>query len=169
MDPAAHKLRRGIMDIIMKLCFGRDVNCTGGSRESAAIVDSMITLSRSFALIKHFPILGTAMQSFPSPILARILPGFVDFRKVSCCQEKRSWIQMLGLFVSGTSDMFAKLPQQCAAWVAEVRERHQNGVCRDESGRQTVFDAILEAEPERTTKGLVDEAFSLVVGARRPR
>ncbi|EFY89582.1 calcineurin-dependent [Metarhizium acridum CQMa 102] len=111
------------MDIIMKLCFGRDMNCTKGTKETTALVNCMITLTRSFCLIKHFPILGTTMQSFPNPILARILPGFVEFR------------------------------QQCAQWVAEVRERHQNGVYRDESGRQTVFDAILEAEPQRTTKG----------------
>ncbi|KAG8415885.1 hypothetical protein J3459_013946 [Metarhizium acridum] len=122
------------MDIITKLCFGRDMNCTKGTKETTALVNSMITLARSFCLIKHFPILGTTMQSFPNPILARILPGFVEFR------------------------------QQCAQWVAEVRERHQNGVYRDESGQQTVFDAILEAEPQRTTKGLVDEAFSLVIG-----
>ncbi|RBQ81204.1 hypothetical protein FVER14953_03770 [Fusarium verticillioides] len=31
-------------------------------------------------------------------------------------------------------------------------------------GRQTVFDAILDAEPDRSTKGLVDVAFSLVIG-----
>ncbi|EXK87909.1 hypothetical protein FOQG_08772 [Fusarium oxysporum f. sp. raphani 54005] len=43
-------------------------------------------------------------------------------------------------------------------------ERHQNGVYTDETGRQTVFDAILDAEPDRSTKGLVDEAFSLVIG-----
>lgn len=58
--------------------------------------------------------------------------------------------------------------QQCAQWANEVRERHQNGVYTDETGRQTVFDAILDAildaEPDRSTKGLVDEAFSLVIG-----
>ncbi|RKK92960.1 hypothetical protein BFJ71_g9951 [Fusarium oxysporum] len=53
---------------------------------------------------------------------------------------------------------------QCAQWANEVRERHQNGVYTDETGRQTVFDAILDAEPDRSTKGLVDEAFSLVIG-----
>lgn len=47
-------------------------------------------------------------------------------------------------------------PTKCA--------RHQNGVYADETGRQTVFDAILDAEPDRSTKGLVDEAFSLVIG-----
>ncbi|EWG41713.1 hypothetical protein FVEG_03770 [Fusarium verticillioides 7600] len=31
-------------------------------------------------------------------------------------------------------------------------------------GRQTVFDAILDAEPDHSTKGLVDVAFSLVIG-----
>jgi cytochrome P450 len=46
----------------------------------------------------------------------------------------------------------------------EMPERHQNGVYTDETGRQTVFDAILDAEPDRSTKGLVDEAFSLVIG-----
>lgn len=45
-----------------------------------------------------------------------------------------------------------------------MRERHQSGVYTDETGRQTVFDAILDAEPDRSTKGLVDEAFSLVIG-----
>ncbi|KAM5517968.1 hypothetical protein FOXYSP1_08753 [Fusarium oxysporum f. sp. phaseoli] len=39
-----------------------------------------------------------------------------------------------------------------------------NGVYTDETGRQTVFDAILDAEADRSTKGLVDEAFSLVIG-----
>ncbi|OAQ69781.1 calcineurin-dependent [Pochonia chlamydosporia 170] len=182
MDPAAHKIRRGIvspmftpravqefspaalqivkaalekvgiahesglpvslrkletnfaMDIIMKLCFGRDMNCTKGTKETATLVESMITLSRSFSLIKHFPILGTTLQSFPNAILGRIIPGFVEFR------------------------------EQCAKWVTEVRERHQNGIYSDETGRQTVFDVILEAEPQRITKGLVDEAFSLVIG-----
>jgi hypothetical protein len=71
------------MDIIMKLCFGRDMNCTKGTKETAALVESMITLSRSFSLIKHFPILGTTLQSFPNAILGRIIPGFVEFRKVS--------------------------------------------------------------------------------------
>ncbi|UKZ61263.1 uncharacterized protein TrAtP1_002530 [Trichoderma atroviride] len=122
------------MDIIMKLCFGRDMNCTKGTKKTAALVESMIALPHSFGLIKHFPILGTTMQAFPNRILAHILPGFVEFRK------------------------------QCAEWATEVRERHQNGIYSDETGRQTVFDAILEAEPHRTTKGLVDEAFSLVVG-----
>ena len=56
------------------------------------------------------------------------------------------------------------VPQECANWVNEVRERHQNGNFSDESGRKTVFDAILVAEPHRSTKGLVDEAFSLVIG-----
>jgi len=46
----------------------------------------------------------------------------------------------------------------------EMPERHQNGVYTDETGRQTVFDAILDAEADRSTKGLVDEAFSLVIG-----
>lgn len=54
--------------------------------------------------------------------------------------------------------------QQCATWVNEVRERHRNGKFSDETGRRTVFDALLDAEPDRTTKGLVDEAFSLVIG-----
>lgn len=45
-----------------------------------------------------------------------------------------------------------------------MRDRHQSGNFTDESGRRTVFDAILAAEPHRTTKGLVDEAFSLVIG-----
>lgn len=54
--------------------------------------------------------------------------------------------------------------QQCAQWADEVRERHQNGVYTDETGRQPVFDAILDAEPDRSTKGLVGEAFSLVIG-----
>lgn len=71
------------MDMIMKLCFGRDMNCTKGTKETAALVESMIALPHSFSLIKHFPILGTAMQSFPNRILAHILPGFVEFRKVS--------------------------------------------------------------------------------------
>ncbi|KFH43663.1 hypothetical protein ACRE_055610 [Hapsidospora chrysogenum ATCC 11550] len=74
------------------------------------------------------------LQSFPNPILARIIPGFPEFRK------------------------------QCAEWVNEIRERRQNGICSDDTGRETVFDAILEAEPHRTTKGLVDEAFTLVIG-----
>ncbi|KAH7261008.1 cytochrome P450 [Fusarium redolens] len=34
----------------------------------------------------------------------------------------------------------------------------------DETGRQTVFDAILDAEPNHSTKGLVDEAFPLAIG-----
>lgn len=54
--------------------------------------------------------------------------------------------------------------KQCAEWVNEIRERRQNGICSDDTGRETVFDAILEAEPHRTTKGLVDEAFTLVIG-----
>lgn len=45
-----------------------------------------------------------------------------------------------------------------------MRDRHQSGNFTDESGRRTVFDAILAAEPHRTTKGLLDEAFSLVIG-----
>lgn len=71
------------MDIIMKLCFGRDMNCTQGTEGTAALIDSMTTLTRNFALIKHFPFLGTILQSFPNPILAFILPGFVEFRNVS--------------------------------------------------------------------------------------
>lgn len=71
------------MDIIMKLCFGRDMNCTKGTTETAALIESMTALSRSFSLIKHFPFLGTTLQSFPNPLLACIIPGFVEFRKVS--------------------------------------------------------------------------------------
>lgn len=67
----------------MKLCFGRDMNCTQGTEETAALVDSMTALTRNFALIKHFPFLGTTLQSFPNPVLALLLPGFVDFRRVS--------------------------------------------------------------------------------------
>ncbi|KAF9760615.1 hypothetical protein IL306_004235 [Fusarium sp. DS 682] len=182
MDPAAHKVRRGIvnpmfspraikdfsplalqiikaalkkigdsyetgqpvnlkrlesnfaMDIIMKLCFGKDMNCTKGKEGTEALVDSMVALPHSFSLIKHFPMLGKIMQSFPTHVLTYIIPGFVEFRN------------------------------QCAQWANEVRERHQNGVYTDETGRQTVFDAILDAEPSRSTKGLVDEAFSLVIG-----
>lgn len=54
--------------------------------------------------------------------------------------------------------------QECALWVNEVREGHQRGNFSDDSGRKTVFGAILAAEPHRSTKGLVDEAFSLVIG-----
>ncbi|KAL2830808.1 cytochrome P450 [Aspergillus cavernicola] len=110
------------------------MNCTQRPQETAALIESMTTLSSNFALIKHFPILGTILQSFPNPVLAHILPGFVEFRK------------------------------QCAHWVTEVRKRHQNGIFSDETGRQTVFDAILDADPQRPTKGLVDEAFALVIG-----
>lgn len=60
--------------------------------------------------------------------------------------------------------LMGAVSQQCAEWATEVRERHQNGIYSDETGRQTVFDAILKAEPHRTTKGLVDEAFALVIG-----
>ncbi|EWZ99978.1 hypothetical protein FOWG_00345 [Fusarium oxysporum f. sp. lycopersici MN25] len=119
------------MDIVMKLCFGKDMNCTQGKE---ALVDSMVALAHSFSLIKHFPMLGKVMQSVPTHVLAYIIPGLVEFRN------------------------------QCAQWANEVRERHQNGVYADETGRQTVFDAILDAEPDRSTKGLVDEAFSLVIG-----
>lgn len=66
----------------MKLCFGFDMNCTRGTHETAALIDGMTSLSRHFALIKHFPFLGTMLQSFPNPILARIIPGFPEFRKV---------------------------------------------------------------------------------------
>ncbi|KAL4880368.1 cytochrome P450 [Aspergillus karnatakaensis] len=121
-------------DIIMKLCFGKVMNCTQGTKETASLIKSMTTLSRNFALIKHFPFLGTTLQSFPSRALALILPGFVEFRT------------------------------QCAVWVEEVRKRHRNGIYSDETGRQTVFDAILDADPQRSTQGLVDEAFSLVIG-----
>ncbi|KAF4500918.1 cytochrome p450 [Fusarium agapanthi] len=174
MDPAAHKVRRGIvnpmfsplalqiikgalkkighsyetgkpvslkrlesnfaMEIIMKLCFGKDMNCTQGKAGTEALVDSIVALSHSFSLIKHFPMLRKIMQSFPTHVLTYIIPGFVEFRN------------------------------QCAQWANEVRERHQNGVYTDETGRQTVFDAILDPEPDRSTKGLVDEAFSLVIG-----
>ncbi|PNP85900.1 hypothetical protein FNYG_00956 [Fusarium nygamai] len=123
------------MDIIMKLCFGKDMNCTQGKEGTEALVDSMVALTHSFSLIKHFPTLGKIMQSFPTHVLTYIIPGFVEFRN------------------------------PCAQWANEVRERHQNGVYTDETGRQTVFDAILDAEPDRSTKGLVDEAFSLVIGS----
>lgn len=54
--------------------------------------------------------------------------------------------------------------QQCAELVAEVRERHQKGIFADEAGRETVFDALIGAEPQRSTIGFVDEAFALVFG-----
>lgn len=66
----------------MKLCFGRDMNCTEGTKETEALIDSMTSLSRRFSLIKHFPSLGTTLQSSPY-LLKLILPGFVAFRKVS--------------------------------------------------------------------------------------
>ncbi|KAG9253288.1 calcineurin-dependent [Emericellopsis atlantica] len=122
------------MDIMMKLCFGKDMNCVQGSEETSALVDSLVSLTGNFALVKHFPILGTTLQSFPNPVMARLVPGFVEFRS------------------------------KCAEWVTEVRQRQQEkGIFCDETGRQTVFDAILEAEPHRTTKSLVDETFSLVI------
>ncbi|KAF5592142.1 trichodiene oxygenase [Fusarium pseudocircinatum] len=168
MDPAAHKVRRGIvnpmfspraikdfsplalqiikgalkkigdsyetgtpasleplesnfaMDIVMKLCFGKDMGCIQGKEGTESLVDSMVALPHSFSLIKHFPMLGKIMQSFSTHFLTYIIPGFVEFRN--------------------------------------------NGVYTDETGRRTVFDAILDAEPDRSTKGLVDEAFSLVIG-----
>ncbi|KAF5649458.1 cytochrome p450 [Fusarium tjaetaba] len=182
MDPAAHKVRRGIvnpmfspraikdfsplalqiikgalkkigdsyetgkpvslkrlesnfaMDIIMKLCFGKDMGCTEGKEGTEALVNSMVALPHSFSLIKYFPMLGKIMQSFPAHVLIYIIPVFVEFRNL------------------------------CAQWANEVRERHQNGVYTDGTGRETAFDAILAAEPDRSTKGLVDEAFSLVIG-----
>ncbi|KAK2484730.1 hypothetical protein H9L39_02710 [Fusarium oxysporum f. sp. albedinis] len=122
------------MDIVMKLCFGKDMNCTQGKE---ALVDSMVALPHSFSLIKHFPMLGKVMQ------LSRI-------------SQRQLTHPLIG--------SKANTVQQCAQWANEVRERHQNGVYTDETGRQTVFDAILDAEPDRSTKGLVDEAFSLVIG-----
>lgn len=68
------------MDIIMKLCFGKDMNCTQGKE---ALVDSMVALPHSFSLIKHFPMLGKVMQSVPTHVLAYIIPGLVEFRNVS--------------------------------------------------------------------------------------
>lgn len=68
------------MDIVMKLCFGKDMNCTQGKE---ALVDSMVALAHSFSLIKHFPMLGKVMQSVPTHVLAYIVPGLVEFRNVS--------------------------------------------------------------------------------------
>ncbi|RKK53983.1 hypothetical protein BFJ67_g4950 [Fusarium oxysporum f. sp. cepae] len=159
MDPAARKVRRGIVNpmfspraikdfspLALQIIKGA-LKKIGDSYETgkpvslkrlessfAALVDSMVALPHSFSLIKHFPMLGKVMQSVPTHVLAYIIPGLVEFRN------------------------------QCAQWANEVRERHQNGVYTDETGRQTVFDAILDAEPDRSTKGLVDEAFSLVIG-----
>lgn len=70
------------MDIIMKLCFGKDMGCTQGKEGTEALVDSMVALPHSFSLIKHFPMLGKIMQSFPTHVLTYIIPGFVEFRNV---------------------------------------------------------------------------------------
>ena len=136
----------------MKLCFGRDMNCTDGTKETEALIDSMTSLSRRFSLIKHFPALGTTLQS--SPYLLN------SYFQDSLHSERLVPVLLQGKQISA-NDMVS---EECANWVNEVRERHQSGNFGDESGRKTVFDAILAAEPHRTTKGLVDEAFSLVIG-----
>lgn len=123
-----------VIDVVVKLCFGKDMNCVREADRSNGLVESMTALCRRFSLVKHFPFLGNAVQSFPNRVMARILPGFVEFRN------------------------------QCAELVAEVRERHQKGIFADEAGRETVFDALIGAEPQRSTIGFVDEAFALVFG-----
>lgn len=76
------------MDIIMKLCFGKDMGCTQGKEGTEALVDSMVALPHSFSLIKHFPMLGKIMQSFPTHVLTYIIPGFVEFRNVSSVHSR---------------------------------------------------------------------------------
>ncbi|GAB0135925.1 elymoclavine monooxygenase [Epichloe bromicola] len=123
-----------VIDVVVKLCFGKDMNCVREAERCNGLVESMTALSRRFSLVKHFPFLGNAVKSFPNRFMAHILPGFVEFRN------------------------------QCAELVTEVRERHQKGIFADETGRQTVFDAMIAAEPQRPTDGFVDEAFALVFG-----
>ncbi|KAF5711038.1 trichodiene oxygenase [Fusarium mundagurra] len=82
----------------MKLCFGKDMNCTQGKEGTSALADSMVSSSSA----------------------TNVLNG----------------------------------PTKCARDIRVVSTPM----------RPPVFDAILDAEPDRSTKGLVDEVISLVIG-----
>ena len=58
--------------------------------------------------------------------------------------------------------------QQCAEWIDKVKARREKGITQTEDGRDTVFDLLLEPNPDRgyevpTIEQLVDEAFLLLV------
>ena len=58
--------------------------------------------------------------------------------------------------------------KECAGWIHNVIARREKGVTETEDGHDTIFDRLLEPNPDKnyevpTIEQLVDEAFFLIV------
>ena len=125
-------------DIIMQICFDKQLHLIESFEEEHPFLRSMQTFSEAFFLTQHFPILTNIVARLPDSLTNMWMPGYTQFRR------------------------------QCAKWIDDVKERHKTGSFCAEDGRQTLFDLLLRPSgaedpsdlPPLSPQTLVDEAYA---------
>ena len=102
-------------------------------------------------------------MNLPASIAEKIAPGYAHFRAVS---------RMMSIFRETTRKLgyLKAYPymQQCAGWIKQVQQRRQQGIFSTADGRSTVFDMLLEPNPEKDyrvpgSEELIDQGFLFLV------
>lgn len=125
------------MDTVCEVLFGNSPHLLESEEEYPEILASFDMFTSNVWLLNHFPILIDIALTMPYGITKKIAPGYVKFRL------------------------------QCEKWVKDVVKRRSEGKFTAEDGRQTVFDLVLEPNPDKLYKTprveeLVDHAFVFV-------
>ncbi|KAI3319985.1 cytochrome P450 [Xylariaceae sp. AK1471] len=131
-----NRIYKGVtVDTIMRLMFDKAFGLIDSPEEEPEFVKTMRMFAENFPWQKHFPIVNTLSVIIPQSLADWIVPGYARFRK------------------------------QCGTWIDEVEERHKRGQYTAEDGSSTIFDLLLQPNPEKGQLVLgkdilIDEAFA---------
>jgi hypothetical protein len=85
------RLYTGItVDIIMQICFDKQLHLIDSTEEEPPFLRTLRTFSEGFFLTKHFPVLTTIAAHLPNSLANMLVPGYAQFRRVSCASNCRA-------------------------------------------------------------------------------
>ncbi|KAI1080885.1 cytochrome P450 [Whalleya microplaca] len=126
------------VDTITAILFGTSLNLVDSALEpeQPPFLEFMAMFADNFMLTKHFPILSSIAVQLPFWLADKLVPGYARFRV------------------------------QCREWIDKIEARNKKGIYVTESGRSTIFDLLLNPNPEKGHQPLnkdilVDEALAL--------